>query len=133
MTHRRYCYLLLLGLAVGCGGSGQPADSASDEGGGASAELLAKLESQTEAACENLRDCGLIQEGQAELDSCVSRGLYTVEVGTEACFKIYLKFEACVEDASCSTLEELFKSGQDGTECRKEGATVQQECNVNVL
>ena len=130
MCERRWG-LLLVGLAVGCGGSGKPADSASGEG--ASSEMLTKLESQTEAACENLRDCGLVQDNDEDFNSCVARGLYTVEVGTEACFKAYLKFEACVEDASCSTLEELFNAAKENTDCHEEGSAVQQECNVNVL
>ena len=94
---------------------------------------MAKLESQTEEACENLRDVDLIDDNQEALDDCVSRGLYTVEVGTSACVQSYLAFEACIADLGCGDLEELYGSGDDKMECRAEARAVQQECNVNVL
>jgi hypothetical protein len=121
--------LVLLGLFVGCGGSSKPA---------ASAEVPDDLDAedvkdQTKDACERLRDCELISEGQIPFDECVERGLYTVEDGTKDCVKAYYRFEMCVEDLGCGDLEELFKKKSKDAPCRKLAGPVQKECNISVM
>jgi hypothetical protein len=121
--------LVLLGLLVGCGGSSKPAERA---------EVPDDLEAedvreQTRDACEQLRDCELISEGQIPFDECVERGLYTVEDGTKACVKAYYRFEMCVANLGCDDLEELFKKKSKSAPCRNLAAPVQKECNISVL
>ncbi len=129
MRVRRHTLLALLGLVVGCGGSGKGASSAAD----GKDLTIDDLQTQTRSACKEIRSCDLIDDTDDALAECIERGLYTVDGGTKACVRAYYVFEGCVADAGCGDLEQLFNSSDQDVECRPEGKDVEKKCNVNVF
>jgi hypothetical protein len=129
MRPLRRCLLVVLGLLVNCGGSGEPANSPDDE----DVPDAEDLRDQTEEACEQLRDCDLVGEGQLAFDDCIARGLYTVEDASNECIRVYYAFEECVADQDCNDLKQLFGKKPKRANCKKLADAVRKACNVNVL
>jgi hypothetical protein len=128
MSVRRHTVLALLGLAVGCGGSGKGASSVDAEN-----LTLEDVVAQTQEACEQIRSCDLINDTDEAQADCQELGLNAVDNGTRACVQAYYVYESCVADAGCSDLEGLFKSSDQDAECRSMGNAVEKKCNVNVF
>jgi hypothetical protein len=118
----------MLGLVVGCGGSGKGASAVEGKN-----LTLEDLEAITHDACKEIRSCDLIDDTDDALAECVELGLYTVDGGTQDCVKAYYVFEACVADLGCGDVEPLYKSTDQDVECRTQGKDVEKKCNKNVF